>query len=44
MDFIVSVVIGKNILTETINGKKKKLGRIGEERFRREYDCEFLVL
>ena len=25
------------------NGKKKKLGRIGEERFRREYGCEFLV-
>lgn len=23
--------------------KKEELGRIGEERFRREYDCEFLV-
>ena len=23
--------------------KEEELGRIGEERFRREYDCEFLV-
>ena len=35
--------VGTNIPDRDEQWKQQELGRIGEERFRREYGCEFLV-